>query len=83
MTDKKTHTLDVPGAVLTYDVRGATTPTDEPPLLLIGLPMGAEGFTTVRSVKWPAKVVKPSAPIGRPNSSSGGSSVGVAASRTS
>ena len=47
MTDKKTHTLDVPGAVLTYDVREATTPTDEPPLLLIGLPMGAEGFTTL------------------------------------
>lgn len=47
MTDKKTFTLDVPGAVLTYDVRESATPTDEPPLLLIGLPMGAEGFTTL------------------------------------
>ncbi|MFI9487158.1 alpha/beta fold hydrolase [Promicromonospora sp. NPDC052451] len=47
MTDKKTLTLDVPGAVLTYDVREPATPTNEPPLLLIGLPMGAEGFTTL------------------------------------
>ncbi|WP_419706024.1 alpha/beta fold hydrolase [Promicromonospora sp. NFX87] len=49
MTDKKTFTLDVPGAVLTYDVREPATPTDEPPLLLIGLPMGAEGFATLSS----------------------------------
>jgi len=49
MTDKKTFTLDVPGAVLTYDVRETATPTDEPPLVLIGLPMGAEGFTTLAS----------------------------------
>jgi pimeloyl-ACP methyl ester carboxylesterase len=38
-----THTLDVPGATLTYDVR----PNDasaEPVLLLIGSPMGASGF---------------------------------------
>jgi pimeloyl-ACP methyl ester carboxylesterase len=49
MTDKKTLTLDVPGAVLTYDVREAAAPTDEPPLLLIGLPMGAQGFTTLAS----------------------------------
>lgn len=49
MTDKKTFTLDVPGAVLTYDVREPVAPTDEPPLVLIGLPMGAEGFTTLAS----------------------------------
>lgn len=49
MTDKKTFTLDVPGAVLTYDVREPATPSDAPPLLLIGLPMGAEGFTTLAS----------------------------------
>jgi pimeloyl-ACP methyl ester carboxylesterase len=49
MTDKKTFTLDVPGAVLTYDVREAATPTDEPPLVAIGLPMGAEGFATLAS----------------------------------
>src|SRR2546427_7513443 len=41
-----THTLDVPGAVLTYDIRrnGAST---EPILLLIGSPMGASGFGTL------------------------------------
>ncbi|WP_369374992.1 alpha/beta fold hydrolase [Promicromonospora sp. Populi] len=49
MTDKKTFTLDAPGASLTYDVREAAAPTDEPPLVLIGLPMGAEGFTTLAS----------------------------------
>jgi pimeloyl-ACP methyl ester carboxylesterase len=49
MADKKTYTLDVPGAFLTYDVREAAAPTDEPPLLLIGLSMGAEGFTTLAS----------------------------------
>ncbi|GIJ73707.1 alpha/beta fold hydrolase [Virgisporangium ochraceum] len=40
------HTLDVPGAVLHYDVRevpGATAPT----LLLIGSPMDATGFGTL------------------------------------
>lgn len=47
MSHRKTSTLDVPGAALTYDVRAATAPADEPPLLLIGLPMGAEGFTTL------------------------------------
>jgi hypothetical protein len=45
MTELTTHTLEVPGAVLTYDVRrnGAST---EPPLMLIGEPMGAAGFGT-------------------------------------
>jgi uncharacterized protein YndB with AHSA1/START domain/pimeloyl-ACP methyl ester carboxylesterase len=41
-----THTLDVPGATLTYDVR----PNDasaEPTVLLIGWPMGAAGFGTL------------------------------------
>ncbi|MFD2792700.1 alpha/beta fold hydrolase [Promicromonospora vindobonensis] len=47
MTDKKTFTLDAPSGVLTYDVREAAAPTDEAPLVLIGLPMGAEGFTTL------------------------------------
>jgi hypothetical protein len=40
MTDPKTHTLDVPGAVLTYDVRSNDAST-EPVLLIIGSPMGA------------------------------------------
>src|SRR5947209_14485454 len=46
MTEPTPHTLDVPGAVLTYDVR----PNDssaEPVLLLIGSPMGASGFGTL------------------------------------
>ena len=43
MTEPKTHTLDAPGAVLHYDVRSNDAST-EPVLLLIGSPMGAEGF---------------------------------------
>lgn len=46
MTDPKTYTLDVPGAVLHYDVRSNETST-EPVLLLIGSPMGASGFVTL------------------------------------
>jgi pimeloyl-ACP methyl ester carboxylesterase len=41
-----THTVDVPGATLTYDVRRNDTST-EPILLLIGTPMGAAGFGTL------------------------------------
>src|SRR5215218_5725619 len=41
-----THTLDVPGATLTYDVRRNHAST-EPILLLIGAPMGAAGFGTL------------------------------------
>lgn len=43
-----TRTLDVPGARLTYDVRHSDT-TTEPPLMLIGSPMGAAGFGTLSS----------------------------------
>lgn len=46
MTEPITRTLEVPGAILTYDVR----PNDagaEPPLLIIGSPMGAAGFVTL------------------------------------
>jgi pimeloyl-ACP methyl ester carboxylesterase len=46
VAEPKTDTLDVPGAVLTYDVRSNDTST-EPPLLIIGSPMGAEGFVTL------------------------------------
>ena len=46
MTDPKTHTMDVPGAVLTYDVRSNEAST-EPVLLIIGSPMGAAGFGTL------------------------------------
>jgi pimeloyl-ACP methyl ester carboxylesterase len=46
MTDLTTHTLKVPGAVLTYDVRRNET-SDAPVLLLIASPMGAAGFGTL------------------------------------
>lgn len=46
MTEPTTHTLDVPGAVLHYDVRGSES-SSEPVLLLIGSPMGATGFGTL------------------------------------
>lgn len=46
VADATTRTLTAPGATLTYDVRpnGAT---DEPPLFLIGSPMGAAGFVSL------------------------------------
>jgi len=46
MTEATTHTLDVPGAVLSYDVRANDSST-EPVLLIIGSPMGAAGFVTL------------------------------------
>jgi pimeloyl-ACP methyl ester carboxylesterase len=47
MTESKTHTLDVPGAALRYDVRDAEAESGEPLLLMIGSPMDASGFTTL------------------------------------
>jgi pimeloyl-ACP methyl ester carboxylesterase len=46
MTELKTDTLHVPGAVLYYDIRSADSSTD-PVLLIIGSPMGAAGFVTL------------------------------------
>jgi pimeloyl-ACP methyl ester carboxylesterase len=46
MSEPTTHTMDVPGAVLIYDVRRNTAST-EPILLMIGSPMGAAGFGTL------------------------------------
>jgi pimeloyl-ACP methyl ester carboxylesterase len=46
MTEIQTLTLDVPGAVLTYDVRRNESST-KPVLLMIGSPMGAGGFPTL------------------------------------
>jgi pimeloyl-ACP methyl ester carboxylesterase len=43
-----TQTLDVPGAVLTYDIRRNGS-SSEPALMLIGSPMGAAGFVTLAS----------------------------------
>jgi pimeloyl-ACP methyl ester carboxylesterase len=44
--DKTTHTLQVPGATLTYDVWPGTS-TAEPPHVLIGSPKGARGFPSL------------------------------------
>lgn len=44
-TEPTTRTLTVPGATLAYDVRAAASA--EPPLLLVGSPMGAAGFGTL------------------------------------
>jgi pimeloyl-ACP methyl ester carboxylesterase len=46
MTERTMHILEVPGAVLTYDVRTGDS-RGGPPLLLIGSPMGAGGFVTL------------------------------------
>lgn len=47
MPEPVTQTLDVPGATLTYDVRGDLA--NRPVLLIIGCPMGASGFPTLAS----------------------------------
>lgn len=49
MTEATTHTLDVPGAVLTYDIRATDGGSPAPTLVLIGSPMGAGGFGTLAS----------------------------------
>ena len=46
MTEPTTHTLGVPGAVLTYDIRRNES-SAAPVLLIIGSPMGAGGFITL------------------------------------
>ncbi len=46
MAEMTTHTLDTPGATLTYDVR-RNDASSLPPLLIIGSPMGAAGFVTL------------------------------------
>src|SRR5215831_9115299 len=46
MTEPETQTLDAPGAVLSYDVRSNDS-SSYPVLLLIGSPMGADGFVTL------------------------------------
>ncbi|MFC8598786.1 MULTISPECIES: alpha/beta fold hydrolase [unclassified Isoptericola] len=44
MSELTTHTLDVPGAVLTYDVRTPTDPSGHRPIFVLGSPMAASGF---------------------------------------
>jgi pimeloyl-ACP methyl ester carboxylesterase len=46
MAEPKTGTLAAPGAMLHYDIRGCPRST-EPVLLIIGSPMGADGFVTL------------------------------------
>ena len=46
IAEPTTQTLEVPGATLTYDIRRCDEST-EPPLFLIGSPMGAAGFGTL------------------------------------
>ncbi len=48
ITEPTTHTLEAPGATLTYDVR-ANDSSEAPVLLMIGCPMGASGFPTLAS----------------------------------
>jgi pimeloyl-ACP methyl ester carboxylesterase len=47
VTAPQTSTLEVPGAVLAYDVRPGDGSSAEPPLLLVGSPMAASGFATL------------------------------------
>jgi pimeloyl-ACP methyl ester carboxylesterase len=47
VTEAKTQTLNVPGAILRYDIRDAKAETTAPVLLMIGSPMDASGFTTL------------------------------------
>ncbi|MEU8898648.1 alpha/beta hydrolase [Nocardia sp. NPDC048505] len=43
-----THKLETPGATITYDVHGPLPTADgRPPLLMVGLPMDASGFTAL------------------------------------
>ena len=44
MTEPKTYALNVPGAVLTFDVREPVVPVDRPPLFIFGSPMAAADF---------------------------------------
>src|SRR6516225_7281364 len=46
MAEPKTYTLEAPGAVLHYDVRSAES-SRHPVLLMIGSPMGADGFAAL------------------------------------
>ena len=49
MSEPTIHAIDVPGAVLTYDMRQAATPSEHRPLFVFGSPMGASGFSQLVS----------------------------------
>lgn len=44
MTQPIAHTIDAPGAVLTYDIREPEKPSDHRPLFIFASPMAASGF---------------------------------------
>lgn len=44
MTSTTTHTIEVPGAVLAFDVRQPDSPNEHRPLFVFGSPMAASGF---------------------------------------
>ncbi len=52
----QSHTLDVPGAQLTYDVRPGEGDDGAPPLMLIGSPMDARGFISL-AARFPDRTV--------------------------
>jgi pimeloyl-ACP methyl ester carboxylesterase len=54
-TEPTTHTLAVPGATLTYDIR-RNDASKQPFLLLIGQPMGAAGFVSL-ATRFPERTV--------------------------
>ena len=45
MSEPTTHTVAVPGAVLTYDVREPATPSTRRPVFVFASPMAASGFS--------------------------------------
>ena len=47
MTEPRTHTVDAPGATITYDVREADGEHRAPILMMIGSPMDASGFASL------------------------------------
>ncbi len=55
MTASTTATLNVPGAVLTCDVHSNDSSTD-PVLLIVGSPMGADGFAALAE-RFPERTV--------------------------
>jgi pimeloyl-ACP methyl ester carboxylesterase len=56
ITQATTRTLEVPGATLTYDIRPGSGTRGEPPLFLMGSPMGASGFGTLAGF-FPERIV--------------------------
>lgn len=55
-TQAVTLMLAVPGATLAYDVREPAAPSRQPPLLLVGSPMGAAGFGSL-AARFPDRTV--------------------------